>query len=61
MLQEAQAHANALVLNELDVNLTEELLQPLDMEDTLNAEFGSLSLNAISGTENGEVGNLEPQ
>lgn len=60
MLQEAQAHANALVLNELDVNLTEELLQPLDMEDTLNAEFGSLSLNAISGTENGEVGNLEP-
>jgi hypothetical protein len=61
VLQEAQAHANALVLNELDVNLTEELLQPLDMEDTLNAEFGSLSLNAISGTENGEVGNLEPQ
>jgi hypothetical protein len=60
VLQEAQAHANALVLNELDVNLTEELLQPLDMEDTLNAEFGSLSLNAISGTENGEVGNLEP-
>jgi hypothetical protein len=25
------------------------------MEDTLNAEYGSLSLNAISGTEKGEV------
>jgi hypothetical protein len=32
----------------------------LDMENTLNDEFGSLSLNAISGIENGKSWNLEP-
>jgi hypothetical protein len=49
-----RAQANALVLNDLDVNLNEEVLQKLDMENTLNDEFGSLSLNAISGIENGK-------
>jgi hypothetical protein len=50
-----KAQANALVLNNLDITLTDEVLQQLDIEDALYAEFGSLSINAIAGTEDGEV------
>jgi hypothetical protein len=53
-----KAQANALVLNDLDIQLTNEVLAQLDMEDTLNAEFGSLSLNALAGSEKGEAPRL---
>jgi hypothetical protein len=39
----------------LDIHLTDEVLAQLDMEDTLNAEFGSLYINAIASTEDGEA------
>lgn len=48
-------HLNALVMNDLDVKLTEEVLHQLDMEDTLDNEFCKLSLNAIAGTDKGEA------
>jgi hypothetical protein len=50
-----KAQENALVLNDLDIHLTDEVLQQLEIEDALNAEFGSLSINALAGTEHGEA------
>lgn len=38
-------HLNALVVNDLDVTLTDDVLQQLDMQDALTAEFCHLSLN----------------
>jgi hypothetical protein len=49
------AQANALVLNDLDAILTEDVLNQLALEDTLATDFYQLSLNAISGSEVGEV------
>lgn len=46
---------NALALNDLDVQLTEEVVHQLELEDDLAAEFCTLSLNAISGTTEGEA------
>ena len=43
---------NALVLNNLDTNLTDEVLDQLAVEDALNEEFCQLSLHALAGTEN---------
>jgi hypothetical protein len=42
---------NALVVNDLNVELTDETLNQLAVEDVLIEEMGQLSLNAISGTE----------
>jgi hypothetical protein len=42
---------NALVVNDLDVEITEDTLNQLAIEDALTAEMGQLSLNAIVGTE----------
>lgn len=50
-----KSQVNALVVNDLDVQLNDEVLAQLEMEDTLAQEFGTLSLNAISGTEVGEA------
>lgn len=50
-----QPQANALVLNELDVVLTGEVLDQLAIEDALAADFYQLSLHAIAGTEVGEA------
>jgi hypothetical protein len=50
-----RAHVNALALNNLGVTFTEEVLEQLDPEDTLASEFCSLSLNAITGTDEGEA------
>jgi hypothetical protein len=50
-----QAQANAMVVNDLDDTLTEEVLNQLELEDVIAKEFGQLSLNAISGTTHGEV------
>jgi hypothetical protein len=49
------AQDNALVLNDLDAILTEDVLNQLALEDTLATDFYQLSLNAISGSEVGEV------
>jgi len=40
------------VLNNLDTNLTDEVLAQLAVEDALNEEFCQLSLHALAGTEN---------
>lgn len=50
-----KAQVNALCLNNLDLQLTDEVLAQLDMEDALAEEFGTLSLNAIARTEEGEA------
>lgn len=50
-----QAQANALVLNDLDVVLTDEILNQLAVEDALAENFCQLSLNAITGTDNGNA------
>jgi hypothetical protein len=50
-----QAQINALVVNDLDVVLTEEVLTHLAIEDAIIEDFGQLSLNAMSGTDIGEV------
>jgi hypothetical protein len=42
---------NALVVNDLGVELTEETLSQLEIEDTLATEMGQLSLNAMSSTD----------
>jgi hypothetical protein len=46
--------AIALVLNSLDVDLTEDVLNQLAIEDVLIEDFYKFSLNAIAGTEFGE-------
>jgi hypothetical protein len=43
--------ANALIVNDLDRELSEEVLNQLAAEDTLNEDFGHLSLNAITSTD----------
>jgi hypothetical protein len=50
-----QAQVNALVLNSLDVQLTDEVLNQLAIEGALTNDFYNMSLNAISGTNKGEV------
>jgi hypothetical protein len=50
-----KSQVNALVLNDLDVHLTDDIFNQLAIEDTLNEEFGSLSLNALAGTDMGEA------
>jgi hypothetical protein len=45
---------HALAINDLDQNLTEEVLNQLEVEDTLAEDLLHLSLNAISGTESTE-------
>lgn len=39
----------------MDVQLTDEVLAQLEVEDSLATKFGTLSLNAIAGTEVGEA------
>lgn len=50
-----KAKVNELVVNDLYVTLTDDILQQLDMEDALTSEFGHLSLNAIAGTDKGQT------
>ena len=49
---------NALVVNDLDLPLSEEVVAQLKLEDSLTAEFCQLSLNALAGTEEGAAMNL---
>jgi hypothetical protein len=41
-------------VNDLDIQLTEDVLHQLAVEDSLNEEFGHLSLNAMSTAEDPE-------
>jgi len=43
-----------LAVNDLDIQLTDEVLHQLAVEDSLQEEFGHLSLNAISSTVGSE-------
>jgi hypothetical protein len=52
--KKARPQVNALAMNDLDQNLTDEVLNQLAVEDTLAEEFFYLSLNAISGTDSKE-------
>jgi hypothetical protein len=45
------AHNNAIVLNELDRELSDDVLNQLTIEDELPEQFGQLSLNAISSAD----------
>jgi hypothetical protein len=44
---------NALIVSDLDVELTGETLNHLAVEDVLTEEMGQLSLNAMAGTKVG--------
>lgn len=44
-----------MVINDLDVNLTDEVSHQLEMEGALVEEFGTLSLNVIVGTIEGDA------
>jgi hypothetical protein len=46
---------NALVVNDIGIELIEDTLNQLAVEDVLAEEMGKLSLNAISGTEAGDA------
>jgi hypothetical protein len=46
---------NALVVNDIGEELTEETLNQLAVEEVLAEEIGQLSLNAILGTESGDA------
>lgn len=53
--QRPKAQVNALVVNDLDLDmaLSDEVLAQLAVEDSLTTTFCQLSLNAISGTDEG--------
>jgi len=53
--QRPKAQVNALVVNDLDMPLSEEVVAQLELEDSLTNEFGQLSLNAIAGTDQGQT------
>lgn len=46
---------NALIVNDLDLSLSEDTLNQLEIEDVLSQEMLQLSLNAISGTMSGNA------
>jgi len=50
-----KAQVNALVVNDLDAPLSEEVVAQLELEDSLTDEFGQLSLKALAGTEEGQA------
>ena len=51
--QRPKAQVNALVVNDLDLPLSEEVVAQIELEDSLTTEFCQLSLNALAGTEEG--------
>lgn len=53
-----QPALNAVVVNDLDVPLTNEVFHELDLEDSITSEFCQLSLNALAGTDKGGPLNL---
>ena len=54
-LQRPKVQVNALVVNDLDTPLSEELVAQLELEDSLTNDFGHLSLNALAGTDDGHA------
>lgn len=50
-----KAQTNAIVVNGLDMPLSDEVLAQLELEDALTTEFCQLSLNALSGKKDGDA------
>lgn len=46
------AHTNALAVNDLDRELSDDVLNQLAIEDELSDQFGQLSLNALTSADN---------
>jgi len=57
--QRPKALVNALVTNDLDMPLNDEILAQLELEDALTSEFCQLSLNALAGTAHGDAMKLQ--
>lgn len=57
--QRPKAQVNALVTNDLDMPLNDEILAQLELEDALTSEFCQLSLNALAGTAHGDAMKLQ--
>lgn len=55
-----KAHLNALVVNSLGVQLTDDILNQLAVEDAMNEEFCQLSLSAMSTLDHTDCIKLEP-
>jgi hypothetical protein len=53
--------ANALAVNDLDRDLPDEVLNDLATEDALEEEFGQLSINAISSTQQKDCMQIQAQ
>jgi hypothetical protein len=49
-----KTQVNALVVNDLGVELTEETIRQLEQEDEMISEMRQLSLNAVAGIEEGD-------
>jgi hypothetical protein len=50
----AKPQVNAIVVNDLGVELTDDTLDQLAIEDALSEEMGQLPLNTIAGIETGD-------
>ena len=57
--QRPKAQVNALVTNDLDMPLSEELVAQLELEESLTSEFCQLSVNALAGTDQGNAMKLK--
>ena len=53
--QRPKAQVNALIDNDLEAPLSEEVVAQLELEDSLTNEFGHLSINALAGTAEGQA------
>ena len=57
--QRPKAQVNALVTNDLDMPLSEELVAQLELEESLTSEFCQLSVNALAATDQGNAMKLK--
>jgi hypothetical protein len=53
-LKRNKPQLNALVINDLDAELTKGTLNQLEVEDVLSEQLGQLSPNALAETANGD-------
>jgi len=51
-IKRKRPQANAIIINDLDRELSDEVLNEMAAEDALQEEFGQLSLNALSSADN---------
>jgi hypothetical protein len=53
--ERVKPQVSVLVVNDVGIELTDEALAQLEIEDALTAKMGQLSLNALSGTNLGDI------